>query len=182
MSAPSAAFKQFEKRISMLATLIAKIPVSIPVAKETDRINKIFQKIPIPDLNHADPDITVTSVFNRRMDILFSEDVHDTNGRLINILCGKYGMDLVVAYFSSSLATRDLTLGIAMVKLDRNTLPCPHIPYGIHMEWIYSMDSTWIPYGMDIFHGFHMDSIWNGYIPWIPHGFHMEYVSTYNLI
>ena len=28
------------------------------------------------------------------------------------------------------------------------TLPSPHIPYGIHMEWIYSMDSTWIPYGI----------------------------------
>ena len=28
------------------------------------------------------------------------------------------------------------------------TLPFPHIPYGIHMEWIYSMDSTWIPYGI----------------------------------
>jgi hypothetical protein len=43
MSAPSAAFKQFEKRIGVLATLIAKIPASIPVAKETDHINEIFQ-------------------------------------------------------------------------------------------------------------------------------------------
>jgi hypothetical protein len=37
-----------------------------------------------------------------------------------------------------------------------NTLPCPHIPHGIHVEQIYSM--------------------WN---PWIPHGFHMEYVSPH---
>lgn len=138
MSAPSAAFKQFEKRIGMLATLIAKIPASIPVVKQTDHINEIFQKIPIPDLNHADPDITVTSVFNRRMDILFGKDVCDTNGRLINILRGKYGMDLVVAYFSSSLATRDLTLGITMVKLDRLIKELEIIWYDIHssFQWI----------------------------------------------
>src|SRR6266568_1247776 len=33
-----------------------------------------------------------------------------------------------------------------------STLLSPLIPYGIHVEWIYSMDSTWIPYGMYIFH------------------------------
>jgi hypothetical protein len=57
-----------------------------------------------------------------------------------------------------------------------STLLSPHIPCGIHVEWIYSMDSTWIPhgicvvhYGMDIFHGIHMDSIW------IPHGIHRSH-------
>ena len=118
MSAPSAAFEQFKKCIGVLATLITKIPVSIPVSKETDCITEIFQKIPMPDSSYADPDITVTSVFNQRMDILFREDVCDTNGHLVNILCGNYGIDLVVTYFSSSLATWDLALGIAMVKLD----------------------------------------------------------------
>ena len=72
-----------------------------------------------------------------------------------------------------------------------NSLPCPHIPYGIHMESMWNanipwnlhgfhveyvwfhMDSTWIPYGMEMFH---MDSIWNGNIPWIPGGFHMDFV------
>ena len=43
------------------------------------------------------------------------------------------------------------------VRQYHNTLPCPHIPHGIHMEWIYSM--------------------WN---PWNPHGIHMEYVSPLN--
>jgi len=62
-----------------------------------------------------------------------------------------------------------------------NTLPCPHIPYGIHMECKYSMESMWnmfgsiwnieqSPYGIEIFHGFHVDFIWNGNIPWIPYG------------
>src|SRR6266704_2606387 len=48
-----------------------------------------------------------------------------------------------------------------------STLLCPHIPGGIHMEWFYSMNSTWIPYiffmdsmqfQVDFIH-FHMDSI-----------------------
>src|SRR6267378_1002599 len=63
-----------------------------------------------------------------------------------------------------------------------STLLPPHIPYGIHMEWIHSMWNPWIPhgfhmeyvwshYGMYPFHGFHMDSTWNGvHSTWIPHG------------
>ena len=39
------------------------------------------------------------------------------------------------------------------------TLPSPHIPYGIHVEWTYSMDSTWIPCLFHVY-SFHMDSIW----------------------
>ena len=53
------------------------------------------------------------------MDILFGEDVQDEKGRLKYILRGKYGMDLVVNYFFSSLATADFALGTAMVKLER---------------------------------------------------------------
>ena len=40
---------------------------------------------------------------------------------------------------------RGLKLYVVAAKF---TLPSPHIPYGFHMEWIYSMDSTWIPYGI----------------------------------
>ncbi len=50
---------------------------------------------------------------------------------------------------------------------DCSTLLCHHIPGGIHMEWFYSMNSTWIPYiffmdsmqfQVDSIH-FHMDSM-----------------------
>ena len=66
-----------------------------------------------------------------------------------------------------------------------NTLPCPHIPHGIHVEQIYSMWNL---------HGIHMESTWNMFHHinhvltdmdsiWNPHGihvdlFHME--STWN--
>jgi len=43
--------------------------------------------------------------------------------------------------------------GLMVLDIASNTLPCPHIPYG-----------------MKIFHGIHMDSIWDENIPWIPHG------------
>src|SRR5438445_8686623 len=46
-----------------------------------------------------------------------------------------------------------------------STLLSPLIPYGIHVEWIYSMESTWNPCGICTFHLAYM---------WIPHGFHME--------
>jgi len=53
-----------------------------------------------------------------------------------------------------------------------NTLPCPHIPYGmqifhgIHMD---SMDSTWIPHGFHMEWKYSMDSTWNGHV-FIPYG------------
>ncbi|KAF8888702.1 hypothetical protein CPB84DRAFT_1461956 [Gymnopilus junonius] len=115
----SSAQKQFEKRLTALKELTRKLPSIIPLAKETDRINEIFNKIPVPGPANNDPDITVSSVFNRRMDILFGEDVRDGNGRLKYILRGKFGMDMVTEYFSSSLATGALSLGTAMVKLER---------------------------------------------------------------
>jgi len=56
-----------------------------------------------------------------------------------------------------------------------NTLPCPLIPHGIHVEWIYSMWNPWNPHGIHMeyvsphksctyWYGFHMESTWN------PHG------------
>src|SRR6266446_1657082 len=64
-----------------------------------------------------------------------------------------------------------------------STLLPPHIPHGLHVDWIDSTwnggQSTWIPHGMEVSpHGFHMewrsvhmDSTWNGvHSTWIPHG------------
>ncbi|KAF8815089.1 hypothetical protein BYT27DRAFT_7199564 [Phlegmacium glaucopus] len=54
-----------------------------------------------------------------------------------------------------------------------NTLLSPLIPYGFHVEWKYSMDST----------PFHVESIWNmfGLImesTWNPCGIHMEWIYS----
>lgn len=128
----SSAQKQFEKRLAALKELTHKLPSIIPLAKETDRINEIFTKIPVPGPANDDPDVTVSSVFNRRMDILFGEDVRDGNGRLKYILRGKFGMDMVTEYFSSSLATGILSLGTAMVKLERLVKELELLWYVIH--------------------------------------------------
>jgi hypothetical protein len=37
-----------------------------------------------------------------------------------------------------------------------NTLLCPHIPYGFHMDHMEFIQTTWNPYGIA---KFHMDSI-----------------------
>jgi hypothetical protein len=54
-----------------------------------------------------------------------------------------------------------------------NTLPCPHIPYGFHVEWKYSMDSTWNMFGflMECTYSICIPSGFHGVI---PHGFHVE--------
>jgi len=57
-----------------------------------------------------------------------------------------------------------------------NTLPCPLIPHGIHVEWICSMWNPWNPHGI---HGIHMESMESTWNPWNPHGIHMEYVSPH---
>ena len=72
-----------------------------------------------------------------------------------------------------------------------NTLPCPHIPHGIHVEQIYSM---WNPWNL---HGIHMESTWNmfhhmestwTYSTWNPHGIHLKSmwnapnISTYSQV
>src|SRR5205807_2471958 len=62
--------------------------------------------------------------------------------------------------------------------LSYSTLLCPHIPGGIHMEWFYSMNSTWIPY---IFTWIPCISTW---IPcnsrWIPYIFTwIPYIFTW---
>ena len=51
------------------------------------------------------------------MDILFGEDIQDENGHLKYILQGKYGMALMVNYFSPSLMTANFSFDTAMVKL-----------------------------------------------------------------
>src|SRR6266571_3875577 len=73
-----------------------------------------------------------------------------------------------------------------------STLLSPLIPYGIHMEWIYSMDSMWnmyIPSGIYVDstwnpHGIHMESMWNEYISWNPCGmnpFHIDFIHCFTI-
>ncbi|KAJ4477153.1 hypothetical protein J3R30DRAFT_171917 [Lentinula aciculospora] len=79
--------------VRLLKSLVANLPDSSPLATAEDRINQIFKSI--PELDDSDER---WPVFNRRMDNLFGHDICNNNVRLINILRGPYGMDLVVGY------------------------------------------------------------------------------------
>ena len=50
-----------------------------------------------------------------------------------------------------------------------NTLPSPHIPYGIQVESIWNENIPWNSHGIQVEY---VDSIWNGH--WNPHGIHMD--------
>ena len=80
---------------------------------------------------------------------------------------------------------------------NRRSLPCPHIPHGIHMDSIWiPYNSRWIPsipygicFGWDFTHFghsipflFHMEFIWNGHIPSLFHHFiwNINMESTWN--
>src|SRR6267378_1918068 len=97
---------------------------------------------------------------------------------------GKWNEMCMKVYF---IVTWDYFIIYFIVAWDYfSTLLPPHIPYGIHVEWIHSMWNPWIPHGFHMeWDSFHMDSTWNRFhstwIPhgmgFIPHGFHSEWDS-----
>ncbi|KAJ7436367.1 hypothetical protein B0H11DRAFT_1936719 [Mycena galericulata] len=58
------------------------------------------------------------STFNRRMDVLFGEDLRDAGGRLKYVATGKHGMGAVVKYLKT-VPWAELQCHIARPKLDR---------------------------------------------------------------
>ena len=77
----------------LLKTLVQKLPYTVPLATTDDKIAQVFRDIPEPTDNDEK-----WPTFNRRMDILFGEDVRGSNGRLLYILRGEHGMNSIVDY------------------------------------------------------------------------------------
>jgi hypothetical protein len=113
-SVPNPSQIAVEGQIQCLSSLVSLLPSSVPLATKNDEIFRIFTKIPIPD----DPE-DQWPVFNRRMDILFGEDVRNTNGRLANVVRGPLGMDLVMDYLSKAVTARYLLWEPVQLKLER---------------------------------------------------------------
>jgi hypothetical protein len=68
--APLAAYKDFFMKVTNLTALAKDIPETVPLATKDDEIYRIFEKFPLPEQMSEDWEI-----FNRRMDILFGENV-----------------------------------------------------------------------------------------------------------
>jgi hypothetical protein len=113
--APTNDFQLFSERLNVLDTLAKSLPESVPLAKKSDAIYKLFEKIPVP----KDP-ASHFEVFNRRMDILFGNDVrHKKTGRLINMKRGAFGIDLVLTYIKEATEAGFLIWDVAVIKINR---------------------------------------------------------------
>ena len=110
-------FQTFTARVDVLGESIRAIPTSVAVATKKDAIFTLFEKIPIPQGGSASAHF---EVFNRRMDLLFGEDVRDkATQRLLNVKRGPQGMDLVFKYINEATDTGCLVWDIAQIKVDR---------------------------------------------------------------
>jgi len=112
--APLAAYKDFFTKVTNLTALAKSIPETVPLATKDDEIYRISEKFPLPEQMSEDWEI-----FNRRMDILFGENVRDGNGRLSNLRRGPYGMDLVIEYLLQVTERGFLLWEAALVKVER---------------------------------------------------------------
>ncbi|KAJ2920749.1 hypothetical protein H1R20_g16345, partial [Candolleomyces eurysporus] len=92
-------FQHFSKHVANLAKLLSSLPSSLREGKKEGLIAATFNKITVPESNDE-----YWQVFNRRLDILFSEEQRDEKtGRLPNITRGPLGMGLVVEYLQKTV-------------------------------------------------------------------------------
>ncbi|KAG6839503.1 hypothetical protein C0991_002005 [Blastosporella zonata] len=96
-------------QVSLLQSLLPKLPKSIPAATTTDRINEVFSNIPVGSKESW-------VVYNHRFDALFGEDTCNKTGRLANFLRGPFGMNLVIAYLQTTLNDTGLLWIPAQIK------------------------------------------------------------------
>ncbi|KAF5317764.1 hypothetical protein D9619_012500 [Psilocybe cf. subviscida] len=110
------AYKAFSERVNLLKILTKSIPhQALRCATTSDRITQVFDTVKIPESNDER-----WKVFNKRMDALFGEDVCDSGtGRLLNLLRGEHGMDLVLKYFDAELKAGVLPWDLAKIKINR---------------------------------------------------------------
>jgi len=107
-------YRVFSQKIDHLKVLAKQLPSTIPIATKDDRIVEVFTKIPVSD-NPAEH----WEIFNRRMDVLFGNELRDSNGRLRHVKRGTLGIDLVLEYFDDAASKGTLNWDLAAIKIDR---------------------------------------------------------------
>ncbi|KAJ6580026.1 hypothetical protein DFH09DRAFT_1444401 [Mycena vulgaris] len=101
-----------EALVEQIHTLTRKLPSSVPTAAHESHISR--------SLTLPSQDGDAASTFNRRMDILFGEDLRDAAGRLKYVAAGKHGiigMGAVVKYLKT-VPWAELQCTIVWPKLD----------------------------------------------------------------
>lgn len=99
-----------EAFVEQIDTLTRKLPSSIPIAAREGHISR--------SLTLPGQDGDAASTFNRRMDIIFGEDLRDAAGRLKYVATGKHRMGAVVKYLKT-VPWAELQCSIVRPKLER---------------------------------------------------------------
>ncbi|KAF8997991.1 hypothetical protein BDQ17DRAFT_1428675 [Cyathus striatus] len=102
--------------IKKLSALVPQLPESVAYAEKDGMISHIFASIPIPPLSSNEE--LHWQAFNCRMDILLRENVcKASDGKLLYIQHGPFGMDLVLDYIVSVVNTKKIPFDIAAIKV-----------------------------------------------------------------
>ena len=107
-------YRAFSQKIDRLKGLAKSLPSTVPVATKDGRIVEVFTNIPVTE----DP-AEHWQTFNRRMDALFGHELRDSNGRLLNVKRGPFGIDLVLKYLDDAASEGTLNWDLAAIKIDR---------------------------------------------------------------
>jgi hypothetical protein len=114
MVSPESSLASLIKQTCFLKTLASVLPNTVWLATETD-IHQVFTRCPVPPNGASSEQHWQT--FNHRLDILFGENVHNSDGCLQHIMQGPFGMDMVVQYIEEATATGELLVDAAMPKI-----------------------------------------------------------------
>jgi hypothetical protein len=107
-------YELFSKKVDELKDLTKRLPKSVPLALQSDKICQVFKNIPVPEEPSEH-----WPTFNRWMDNLFGNELRDGEGRLLYVKRGAFGMDMVVQYFNEAKEAGNLEWDIATIKVDR---------------------------------------------------------------
>jgi hypothetical protein len=117
MASPDSSLASLIKQTRFLKTLASVLPNTVRLATETDIIHQVFTRCPVPQNGASGEQHWQT--FNRRLDILFGENVRNSDGCLQHIMQGPFGMDMVIRYIEKATATGELLVDAAMPKIER---------------------------------------------------------------
>lgn len=107
-------YRIFAEKLEKLKALAQNLPKTVPVATKDDRIFQVFANIPVTDqpAEHWE-------TFNRRMDALFGHDLRNSDGRLLHVKRGPFGINLVLQYCDDAASKGTLNWDLAAIKIDR---------------------------------------------------------------
>ncbi|KAA1473689.1 hypothetical protein DENSPDRAFT_851780 [Dentipellis sp. KUC8613] len=98
---PDQGYLTFKILVGDLVRQVPRLPARVLRAEKTGDVATVFKNIPVSQEDGT------WQAFNRRMDVLYGEDVRDEHGRLKNVQRGEHGMEKVVSYLQTIVSQQD---------------------------------------------------------------------------